>query len=64
MPRISRDTRVAYRVPRESGPKIVYVLAPVKASTKTGTRAFTRFLSSPEAAPVYERFGFVVLARP
>jgi molybdate transport system substrate-binding protein len=61
---LSRDTRVAYRVPRESGPKIVYVLAPVKASTKTGTRAFTRFLSSPEAAPVYERFGFVVLARP
>ena len=61
---LSRDTRVAYRVPRESGPKIVYVLAPVKASTKTGTRAFTRFLSSSEAAPVYERFGFVVLARP
>jgi molybdate transport system substrate-binding protein len=61
---LSRDTRVAYRVPRESGPKIVYVLAPVKASARTATRAFTRFLSSPEAAPAYERFGFVVLPRP
>lgn len=61
---ISPETRVAYRVPRESGPRILYVLAPMKASTKRATHALTRFLSSPEAAPVYERFGFVVLPRP
>src|SRR5262245_6797203 len=58
---ISKQVRVAYRVPREQGPKIIYPLAPVKASKKAGARALTRFLASPEARPTYERFGFIVL---
>jgi len=58
---ISKKVHVAFRVPREQGPPIVYPLAPLKRSSKPGTRAFVRFLTSRDAAPTYERFGFVVL---
>ncbi len=59
---VSRQVRVAFRVPREQGPPIVYTLAPLKASRKPGARGLARFLASPEAAPIYERYGFVVLS--
>src|SRR5437879_5343160 len=55
---ISKKVRVAFRVPREQGPPIVYTLAPLKASIKPGARALVRFLASREAAPTYERYGF------
>lgn len=58
---ISQRVRVTYRVPRDQGPPIVYVLAPLKTSKKAGARALATFLASRDAAPVYERFGFVVL---
>jgi molybdate transport system substrate-binding protein len=59
---ISKRVRVAFGVAREQGPPILYALAPLKASSKPGTRSFVRFLESSEARPVYERFGFTVLA--
>jgi len=58
---ISKKVRVAFRVPPEQGPAIVYALAALKASGKPGTRALVRFLASRNAAPTYERYGFIVL---
>ncbi len=58
---ISPKVRVAYQVPRDETPSIVYVLAPMAASKKHGTAALVTFLTSPAANEVYRRFGFLVL---
>jgi molybdate transport system substrate-binding protein len=58
---ITKRVRVAYRVPREQGPPIVYVLAPLKASKKPGARTLAAFLAFHDAAATYERYGFIVL---
>jgi molybdate transport system substrate-binding protein len=58
---ISRKVRVAFRVPGERGPPIVYTLAPLKASGKPATCLLVGFLASRDAAPTYERHGFIVL---
>ncbi|MBI3770547.1 MAG: molybdate ABC transporter substrate-binding protein [Deltaproteobacteria bacterium] len=58
----SKGVRVAFEVAREQGPPIVYALAPLKASSKARARTFVRFLESSEARPIYERFGFLMLA--
>jgi molybdate transport system substrate-binding protein len=58
---ISKRVRVAFEVPRAEGPKIVYALAPLAASTKPATRALVRFRVSAPAAETYERYGFIVL---
>ncbi len=60
---ISKRVRVALEVPRDQGPKIVYVVAPLRASKKAGAPDFVRFLGTPEAARVFEKLGFVVLPR-
>ncbi len=59
--RLSRRARLAYNVPREQGPRIVYVVAPLADSPRTGSAAaFVRQLRSPESARVFERHGFLV----
>jgi molybdate transport system substrate-binding protein len=62
--RQSRRVRVAFEVPREQGPAIVYPLAPLAASAKAVTRDFVRHLLSPRARAVYEKHGFLVVAKP
>ncbi len=58
----SRNTRVAFEVPRGTGPPITYVLAPVVASHKGDLAArFVAHLRSPAAARVFEKHGFVVV---
>ena len=57
----SSRVRVAFEVPRERGPPIVYPLAPIAASKKKDTRALVRYLTGPEAVKVYERYGFLVV---
>jgi len=52
--------RVAFEVPRDEGPRIVYPLALVRGGSE-GARALFRFLVSPQATAVFERYGFVVL---
>ena len=52
--------RVAFEVPRDEGPRIVYPLALVRGANE-GARALFRFLVSQEATEVFERYGFVVL---
>ena len=59
---ISKRVRVAFEVPRERGPPIVYPLAPVAGSKNAeAAAAFVRHLVGPEAIGVYKRFGFIVL---
>ena len=58
---ISKRVRVAFEVPRDQGPAIVYPLAPLAASKKPATAALVRHLTSAPAREVYGRFGFVVL---
>ncbi len=52
--------RVAFEVPRDEGPGIVYPLAVVRGADE-GAQTLFRFLVSPEARTVFERYGFVVL---
>jgi len=59
--RLSRRARVAFEVPREQCPRIVYVVAPVADSPRAGTAAaFVRHLRSPQSSRVFERHGFLV----
>jgi molybdate transport system substrate-binding protein len=58
---IAKRVRVAFFVPREQGPPIVYALAPLKRSHKPATRAFVRHLTSRDATSAYQRYRFTVL---
>jgi molybdate transport system substrate-binding protein len=58
---VSKRTRVAFEVPPESGPQIVYPVAPIARSSKAGVAALVRFLASPEALRIYAKQGFVVI---
>jgi molybdate transport system substrate-binding protein len=57
----SRKARVAFEVPRDRGPKIVYPLASLAGSKKAGTAELRRFLTSADALAIYAKHGFVVL---
>jgi molybdate transport system substrate-binding protein len=58
---LSRRVKVAFEVPREQGPVIVYPLAPLAASKKPATASLVRYLVSPAARGIYGRYGFLVL---
>ena len=58
---LSKKVRVALPIPREQGPPIAYALAPIASSKNADeARALVTFLTSADAKPVYERFGFIV----
>ena len=57
---LSRRVRVAFTVPREQGPKIVYVLAPLASCRKPAALELARRIAGPEASRVFEKYGFVV----
>lgn len=57
----SKRVKVAFEVPREQGPAIVYPLAPIAASKRFVTGDLVRYLLSARAREVYARHGFVVL---
>ena len=59
---ITTRVKVAFEVPRDKGPRIVYPLASIAASPKAGAAELRRFLTSPAADAVYARYGFVVLS--
>ncbi len=50
--------RVAFDVPAGDGPRIVYPLALVRGAVESA-RSLHRFLGSPEAGRIFERYGFV-----
>jgi molybdate transport system substrate-binding protein len=59
----SRRVRVAFEVPREQAPPIVYVAAALAGSRHPEVaRAFLRHLASPPSRAVFQRHGFVPLA--
>jgi molybdate transport system substrate-binding protein len=58
---LSRRVRVAFEVPREQAPPIVYPLAPVTTSKSRATAEAVRYLTSERARAVYRRFGFLVV---
>jgi molybdate transport system substrate-binding protein len=59
---ISTRVKVAFEVPREQGPAIVYPLAPIATSKRAATADLVRHLLSARAREIYARHGFVVLA--
>ena len=59
---ISSRVSVAFEVPRAAGPAIMYVMAPL-ARASAAARLFAAELTSTRAARVYEKYGFIVLAR-
>jgi molybdate transport system substrate-binding protein len=59
---ISNKVKVVYQVPPDKGPKIIYPLAIVRASTrKDAARDFINFLFSPACKAIFTKFGFVLL---
>ena len=57
--RVTSRVRVAFTVPRTAGPSIVYSIAAL-AGRPEGAEV-VRFLVSPEALAVYEKYGFVAI---
>jgi molybdate transport system substrate-binding protein len=59
---VSRRVSVAFEVPRDAGPKIVYVVAPVREAAGSAA-PFVAALAAPDATRVFEKYGFIVLPR-
>jgi molybdate transport system substrate-binding protein len=59
---LSRRVRVAFTVPRERGPKIAYVLAPLASSRRPAAVELARYLAGSEARSIFEKHGFDVIA--
>ncbi len=58
---ISKKVRVAYEVPARDSPGISYPMAVLKeAEQPEAAKKFLRYLGSPDAATIFERFGFGV----
>jgi molybdate transport system substrate-binding protein len=49
--------RVAFEVPRAEGPRIVYPLALLRGAGEAA-KALRRYLASPEAGRIFDRYGF------
>lgn len=59
---ISDKVKVAWRVPAQEGPLISYPVALIAgAKSPEAARAFIKHLEGPEAARIFEKFGFDVL---
>jgi molybdate transport system substrate-binding protein len=57
----SRKVRVVAVVPDDSHPKIVYPIALVAGHDTSEARAFYDYLSGPDAAKVFKKYGFILL---
>lgn len=59
---VSKKVKVAFQVPSEKGPKIVYPIAIVKESKrKDAARNFMSYIVSPAAKETFKKYGFIVL---
>jgi molybdate transport system substrate-binding protein len=56
---ISEKVKIAYLVPLERGPKIVYPVARLASSRKHAASDFVAFLGGPKAKAVFARYGFI-----
>lgn len=58
----SRQVKIAYALPLEAGPRIVYPVAPVRQARNFGEAVqFLKFLQGPQAAEIFHRYGFLTL---
>lgn len=57
---LEKRVRIAFEVPRDEGPRIVYPLALVGGGSEDA-RSLYRFLASAEVGTIFEKHGFVVL---
>jgi molybdate transport system substrate-binding protein len=59
---ISKKVRIAFEVPADKGPKIIYPVAVIKDSKQSdAARGFLSFLLSPAGKAGFRKYGFVVL---
>jgi molybdate transport system substrate-binding protein len=58
---ISQKVRIAYAVPLETGPRIVYPVARVASSKTNAAADFIAFLGGLQAKAAFLRYGFIVL---
>jgi molybdate transport system substrate-binding protein len=59
---ISKSVKVAFAVPPDEGPAIVYPMAMLKdAKDPAAARRFLAYLGSAEAERVFEKFGFILI---
>jgi molybdate transport system substrate-binding protein len=58
---ISKRVKVAFEVPKDKGPAIVYPMAPLAGSKKPAAAELVRYLTSAHSREVYRRYGFIVL---
>ncbi len=59
---ISKKVKVAYEIPSGTGPKISYPMAVLKnAKQVESAKKFVDYLSSDDAAKIFEKYGFIVL---
>jgi molybdate transport system substrate-binding protein len=59
---VSKKVKVAFQVPIEKGPKIVYPIAIIKESKrKDAAREFMTYILSPATKESFKKYGFVVL---
>jgi molybdate transport system substrate-binding protein len=59
---ISTKSRVACEIPASEGPAISYPVAIVKGGKNVATaRKFIEYLNSPDAAKVFQQYGFIIL---
>jgi molybdate transport system substrate-binding protein len=56
---ISQKVKVAYAVPAEKGPKIVYPVARIASSKKKAAANFVTYLGQTKAKAVFARYGFI-----
>jgi len=62
---ISKKVKVAYRVPKEEGPRICYPIALVRNAREPQAAAkFLEHLNSEDAAKIFRKFGFIVIDAP
>jgi len=59
---LSKRVKIAFVIPREEGPRIRYVVAPLAGAKSSAARDLARYLVSADARKVYERYGFIVTA--
>lgn len=59
---LRKNVRIAWNVSRDKGPAIVYPLAILRGRDNPATQKAYRFLISPEARTLYQKYGFIPLS--
>jgi molybdate transport system substrate-binding protein len=61
--RLDPNVKVVGIFPADSTPPIIYPVAAVARSTNPSTKPMLRYLVSPQAGPIFEKFGYTFLPR-